>query len=369
MSLLGCEPRSMPPIRTSLPGPPSEHVAAQHADQDVVAATSEQHVGVVEALVGGDALGLDLGIVHVVVVASDQDVGAAGSDELRGVDWGRVQGQAEGQDGRDANDVVHCGSIRVGTRVAWMALTTHGRESGFRATRHGEVSTVGERRTPSGAAIGPTSVRGADAQRAGAHERPQTAEQEHRRHVADEKMGDVAHRAPEIHEDGGARARRHAERQAQRSGMNRDRCPCAPRRAPRAGQAAKSAVNAKQRRPDRAGQASIMCGTPALLATFHIRNAIGTITAVPSSRRVERPSMLDPRPTARRSASTAMPAVPSAVIATSGSGRGPTRGPPTSAKQQERDRDGRGREDGAPHHALLPRGRRLGGRDRQDSIV
>src|SRR6185369_823294 len=40
-----------------------QHVTAQPADEDVVAALTDQRVGVVEALVGGDVLGLDLPIV------------------------------------------------------------------------------------------------------------------------------------------------------------------------------------------------------------------------------------------------------------------------------------------------------------------
>src|SRR5262245_13961949 len=56
---------------------------------------------------------------------------------------------------------------------------------------------------------------------------------------------------------------------------------------------------------------------------------MGTMAAVTSSRPLERPSMLDPRPTATKSADAAMPEVPSAVTATSPSGRGPIRGPPT----------------------------------------
>src|SRR5262249_26551614 len=89
-------------------GSTEEGVAAEHPDQDVVAAPPHQQVGVVQALVGGAPLGLELSIVLVVVVAADQDLGAVASDELRGPDGRSVQGQAEGPAGGDANLAVHC---------------------------------------------------------------------------------------------------------------------------------------------------------------------------------------------------------------------------------------------------------------------
>ena len=55
----------MPPIEDVVARAAEQHVAAEHADQDVVAAPADQRVGVVEALVGGDARGLDLGVVRL----------------------------------------------------------------------------------------------------------------------------------------------------------------------------------------------------------------------------------------------------------------------------------------------------------------
>src|SRR3546814_14924315 len=78
------------------------------------------HACALPILVGGDARGLDLGVVLVVVVAAHEDVGAAGSHEVRGVARGRVQGEAERQRGRAENLGVHVRLLSaVRTHLPW----------------------------------------------------------------------------------------------------------------------------------------------------------------------------------------------------------------------------------------------------------
>src|SRR5262249_21723062 len=144
-------------------GSTEEGVAAEHPDQDVVAAASDQQVGVVQALVGGDPLGLELSIVLVVVVAADQDLGAVASDELRGREGRSVQGQAEGQAGGDANLAVHCrlpsGCGRA--HSASMDPTTRDTEVGFDGSAGQGCGRTASARPPTSAPSAPRSRIGA----------------------------------------------------------------------------------------------------------------------------------------------------------------------------------------------------------------